>query len=82
MRCLRKYEIEILNVKPSTSFSFRNHSVYNTEISETIRSRILGFGMQITELLAQPKFVSAGCHARSNANKPPKTVAPTLLVLE
>jgi len=31
--------------------------------------------MQIPELLAQRKFVSAACHAHSNAHKPPKTVA-------
>jgi len=54
----------------------------NAEISETIRARLLGFGMQIPELLAQRKFVSAACHAYSNAHKPPKTVAPIVLMLE
>jgi len=54
----------------------------NAEISETIRARLLGFGMQISELLAQRKFVSAGCHVHSNAHKPPKTMAPTVLMLE
>jgi len=53
----------------------------NAEISKNIRARLLGFGVQIPELLAQPKFV-LGCHAHSNANKPPKTVAPTVLMLE
>jgi len=31
----------------------------NAEILETIRARLLGFGMQIPELLTQRKFVSA-----------------------
>jgi len=51
----------------------------NAEISETIRATILGLGMQIP---VQRKFVSAGCHAHSNAHKPPKTGAPTVLMLE
>jgi len=34
---------------------------------------------QILEVPAQRKFVSAGCHAHSNAHKPPKSVAPTTL---
>jgi len=54
----------------------------NAEISETIRARLLRFGVQIPELLTQRKFVSAICHAHSNAHKPPKTVAPTVLMLE
>jgi len=54
----------------------------NAEISETVRARLLRFGMQIPELLTQRKFVSAMCHAHSNAHKPPKTVAPTVLMLE
>jgi len=33
-----------------------------------------------SQLLTQRKFVSAQCHAHSD--KPPKTVAPTVLVLE
>jgi len=52
----------------------------NAEISETIRARL--FGMQIPELPAQRKFVSAECHAHSNAHKPPKIVAPTVFMLE
>jgi len=44
----------------------------NAEISETIRAR----------LPVQRKFVLAGCHTRSNALKPPKTVVPTVLMLE
>jgi len=38
--------------------------------------------MQILEIPAQRKFVSAGCHAHSNAHKPPKTVAPKFLTLK
>jgi len=38
----------------------------NAEISETIRARLLGLGMEIPELLSQGKFVSAGCHADSS----------------
>jgi len=45
----------------------------NAEISETIRARLLRFGVQI------PDF-SVECHAHSNAHKPPKTVAPTVLI--
>jgi len=51
----------------------------NAEISETT---ILGLGMQIPEIPAQRKFVSAECHAHSNVHKPPKTVVPTVLILE
>jgi len=50
----------------------------NAEISETIKATNVGFGVQIPELLTQRKFVSAECHA----HKPPKTVAPTVLMLE
>jgi len=45
-------------------------------------ARLLRFGVQIPELLTQRKFVSAEYHAHSNAHKPPKTVAPTVLMLE
>jgi len=38
--------------------------------------------MQIPELLAQLKYVLAGCHGHSNAHKPPKTFSPTVLMLE
>jgi len=54
----------------------------NADISETIRATILVLGMQIPEIPAQLKFVSAGCHALFNAYKPPKTVAPPVLMLE
>jgi len=54
----------------------------NAEISETLRARQLGLGMNIPKLLAQRRFVSAACHAQSNAHKAPKTVAPTVLMLE
>jgi len=39
----------------------------NAEISETIGATKLGLGMQIPEIPAQRKFVSALCHAHSNA---------------
>jgi len=42
----------------------------------------LGFGMQVPELLAQRKLVSAGCHANSNAHKPLKSVAPKIFMLD
>jgi len=54
----------------------------NAEISKTIRARLLRFGVQIPDLLTQRKFVSAMCHALSYAHKPPKTVAPTVLMLK
>jgi len=54
----------------------------NAEISETIQATIQGLGMQIPEIPAQRKFFSAMCHAHSNAHKPAKTVAPTVLMLE
>jgi len=53
----------------------------NAEVSETIGARLLRFGIQIRELPTQRKFVSEMCHAHSNAHKPPKTVAPTVLML-
>jgi len=43
----------------------------NAEISETIKATILG---QIPEIPAQRKFVSAECHAHSNAHKLQKIV--------
>jgi len=54
----------------------------NAEISETIRATILRLGMQIPEIPAQRKFVLAGCQAHSIAQIPPKTVTPTVLMLE
>jgi len=54
----------------------------NAEISETMGARPLRFAVQIPELLTQRKFVSVECHAHSNAHKPPKTVAPSVLMLE
>jgi len=38
--------------------------------------------MQIPEISAQRKFVSAEYHAHSNAHKPPKPVAPTIFMLD
>jgi len=43
-------------------------------MSENIRAGLLRLGVQISELLTQRKFVSAECHAHSDAQKPPKTV--------
>jgi len=54
----------------------------NAEISESMRVTKLGLGTQIPEIPAQRKFVSVECHAHSNAHKPPKTVAPTVLMLD
>jgi len=45
----------------------------NAEISETVRARLLRFGVQIPALLS--KFVSVECHAHSNAHKPGKFVS-------
>jgi len=54
----------------------------NSEISETIQATILGLAMQVPEIPAQRKFVSAGCHAHSNARKPLEILAPTVFMLE
>jgi len=54
----------------------------NGVISETIKAAILRLGMQILKNPAQRKFVSSLCHAHSYAHKLPKTVAPTVLMLE
>jgi len=53
----------------------------NAVISETLKAAILGFGMQILELLAKRKFVSSVWHAYT-IHKPPKTVAPLVLMLK
>jgi len=54
----------------------------NAEISETITATILGLCLQVPKILAQRKLASSVCHALSNAHKPLKTVAPTVLMLE
>jgi len=36
----------------------------NAEILETIGAKILGLGMKIPEIPAQPKYVSAMCHGK------------------
>jgi len=54
----------------------------NTEIPETIKAGLLGLDMQIPELLAQRKFVSAAAYAYLSAHKLPKTVAFTILMLQ
>jgi len=40
----------------------------NAEISETIKARLLGFGMQIPELLTQRKFVLAAAQTAQNCD--------------
>jgi len=67
-----------MSVCPSARLPVCPYVRMNAEISETIRAAILELGMQIPEIPAQRKFVSTGCHA----HKPPKTVAPTDLMLE
>jgi len=64
------------------SYYTRYSQSMNAELSETIQATILGLGMQIPEIFAHRKFISAECYAHSNAHKPPKTVAPTVLMLE
>jgi len=49
-------------------------------ISETIKAAILG--LCILEIPAKCKLASSMCHAHFNAHKPPKTVSPTVLMLE
>jgi len=44
-------------------------------LGQTDMTRLLRFGLQ-------RNFVSAMFHAHFNAHKPPKTVAPTVLILE
>jgi len=71
----------------SRFYRFRDLSVHTDEQTdkqaETIQATILGLGMQIPEVPAQRKYVSAECHAYydSNAHKPPKLVAPTIFML-
>jgi len=71
-----------MSVCPTVRLSVCLSVRMNAEISETMRARLLRFGVQIPELLTQRNFVSVECHAHSNAHKPPKTVAPTVLMLE
>jgi len=59
-----------MSVCPYERWDLENYKSYNTGIPE------------IPELLTQRKFVSAMCHAHSNAHKPPKTVAHTVLMLD
>jgi len=54
----------------------------NAKTSETIKAAKLGLAMKTLEIPSQRKFVSAGCHAHSNAHNHPKTVAPTVLMLK
>jgi len=54
----------------------------NAVLSKTIKAAILRLGLHILKIPAQPKFVSSVCHAHSNAHKPPKPVAPTIVKLE
>jgi len=50
--------------------------------SESSKATLLGLGVQIPEIPAQRKFFSSVYHAHFNAYKPPKTLAPTVLVQE
>jgi len=54
----------------------------NAEISETIQAATLGLDMQILETPVLRKFVTRICPAHSNVHRAPKTVAPTVLMLE
>jgi len=56
-------------VCPSVRLSVCSSVRMNADISETIQPTILGLGMQIPEIPAQRKFVSAECHAHSNRPK-------------
>jgi len=78
----RPHKVYIFLICPSVRLSVCLSVRMNAEISETMGARLLRFGVQIPELLTQCKFVSAQCHAHSNAHKPPKTVAPTVLMLD
>jgi len=43
---------------------------------------MLGLSEQILKILRQRKLISVKFHAYSNARKPPKTVAPPVLMLD
>jgi len=45
-------------VRPGIRWDLGNYKWMNAEISETMRHRLLGFGMQIPVLLMQLKFVA------------------------
>jgi len=47
------------------------NKILDAEVSETIKVRMLGLGIQIVRLPAQRVFVLAGCHAHSKARKRP-----------
>jgi len=77
----RPHKVYIILIRITSQVDLAMSVRMNAEISETIRARLLRFGVQISELLTQRKFVSAECHAHSNAHKPPKTADPTVLML-
>jgi len=54
----------------------------NAVFSETIKAIMLGLSEQILKILRQRKLISVKFHAYSNARKPPKTVAPPVLMLD
>jgi len=68
----RPHKVYIILIRITSQVDLAMSVRMNAEILETIRSRLLGFGMQIPELLTQRKFVSAACHAHSNAHNRPK----------
>jgi len=78
----RPHKVYIFLIRITSRVDLTMSVCLNAEISETIRARLLRLGVQIPELLTQRKFVSTECLAHSNAHKPPKTVAPTFLMLE
>jgi len=77
----------MLQLRGNNAFKcFRNCRQFrNSSIVLNINLRTLfvewKLGMQIPELPAQRKFVTAECHAHSSTHKPPKTVPPTVLML-
>jgi len=56
------------------------HKGYEIGLEELIK--IFHFIIFHLTFCPQRKFVSVECHAHSNAHKPPKTVAPTVLMLK
>jgi len=65
----RPHKVYIILIRITSRVDLAMSVRMNAEILETIRARLLGFGMQIHELLTQSKFVSAACQAHSNAHK-------------
>jgi len=55
----RPHKVYIILIRITSQVDLAMSVRMNAEILETIRARLLGFGMQIPELLTQRKFVSA-----------------------